>query len=112
VQVSGIAHVELLPKGRSFSILAADENGRVSVHLRNGSVVATDLLVGNNGDRELANAVAVSKTWAAIAHGDRISFYDGNSRKLTRVRCMALPTAVNRASVSDEVDYLQIARPV
>ena len=86
VDLSGaksIASVAILPRGRrSYNLLVSDATGRLSVHLRNGSVIASHELEG----RATVGAYAYTKTWAALSVDKGLVVLEPRSRTLHPVR--------------------------
>ena len=72
-----IAEVVLVPRGRrSYNLLVSDAAGRLSVHMQNGSLIASHEVEGS------VEAHAETKSWAALSVDKRLVLFEPRSRRL------------------------------
>jgi hypothetical protein len=79
-----ITAVEFIQKGRSFNVLAADDVGRISLHLRNGSISATAQVKGGAAVR----CALPFNTFCALCTDTGVVFYEGKDRRMLAQSCM------------------------
>jgi len=79
-----ITALEFIQKGRSYNILVADDIGRISLHLRNGSISAT---AQTKGGVAVRCAVAFNNL-CALCTDSGIIFYEGKDRRLLQQLCL------------------------
>ena len=82
-----ITAVEFIQKGRTFTILAADEIGRISLHLRNGSISASAQTKNSTGVR----CAVPFNTFCALCTDAGVLFYEGKDRRLLNQFCTQYP---------------------
>jgi hypothetical protein len=78
-----ITLIDFVPKGRNFNLLVADGIGRMSMHLKNGTLSSSVMLPGSGAPR----CSSIFKTVAAICTGGGIALYEVKERKLLTATC-------------------------
>eukprot|EP00283_Hemiselmis_rufescens_P017372 CAMPEP_0173449808 /NCGR_PEP_ID=MMETSP1357-20121228/43454_1 /TAXON_ID=77926 /ORGANISM="Hemiselmis rufescens, Strain PCC563" /LENGTH=236 /DNA_ID=CAMNT_0014416423 /DNA_START=30 /DNA_END=736 /DNA_ORIENTATION=+ len=81
-----IVAVDLAPRGRSYHLVVADADSRMSMHMRNGSIIASAQLPGADGDGGPRCAVS-QKTVCAFCTSQGMVFYETKERRLLSQTC-------------------------
>ena len=99
-----IVSVAIVPRGvrNSYNILASDSTGRVAVHMKNGTLIASHQLESSTGIAEHA----VSKTWVAVSVDKKLMVYEPRTRKLHAVSCSRF-MRMREARLTDEEEDAQ-----
>jgi len=76
--------VEFVPRGRnSYHLLVSDAAGRVSVHMKNGTMIGSHQLEA----KQKIEGHAVTKGWTALSIGKKLIIYEPRHRRLESVAC-------------------------
>ena len=77
-----IESVEFVPRGRnSYHLLVSDAAGRVSVHMKNGTMIGSHQLEA----KQKIEGHAVTKGWTALSIGKKLVIYEPRHRRLESV---------------------------
>jgi len=94
-----IESVEFVPRGRnSYHLLVSDAAGRVSVHMKNGTLIASHQLEA----KHKIEGHAATKVWTALSIDKKLVIYEPRHRRLEPVAC-------SRFMRADEVRAKQAA---
>lgn len=103
-----ISFVDIVPRGRnSFNVLVGDASGRISQHLRNGSLVSSFDLPVSSQDRDETDVAnpRCSVAWgnfAAVCGRRGLTLYNTKDRYVYPTRCMGFPAEDKDPSVVTE----------
>jgi hypothetical protein len=77
-----ISSLGMIPRGRNtYNILASDESGRMSVHMKNGTLIGSLKLNATTGIQQHA----LSKTWSAMSVDKKLMIFESRHRVLQPV---------------------------
>lgn len=89
-----IKFVDYVQRGKiSYNTIVGDSEGRVSVHIRNGTLLSSFHIPGGKPPPDHRGCVLSTGSWTAVCAKTGLAFYSVQPRHLHPARCHAIPAA-------------------